>query len=130
METKKFNKYELTTIKRTAQNVNPMVTRKNKVMEEIKTLQEEYNKLCTMQEQYEAPIKTMTGGYTTEDLVQKVVKDTGKTDKNGNPVKVTKYEFKYPDTIIPPVEVQGVEAQGIDLPKENTEDDNELPFIN
>ena len=101
--TKQFSKFEIATIKRTAQNVNPMVTKKNKIALQIAELQAEYNTLSTMQEQYEASIKTMTGGYTTEDLVTKVVETTNSVDKNGNPVKVTKFVLKYPDTVVPPI---------------------------
>ena len=43
----------------------------------------------------------MTGGYTTEDLVEKVVETTSSVDKDGNPVKATKYVLKYPDTVVP-----------------------------
>ena len=43
----------------------------------------------------------MTGGYTTEQLVDKVVDTTSSVDKDGNPVKITKYVLKYPDTVVP-----------------------------
>ena len=98
---KKFSKFEIATIKRTAQNVNPMVTKKLKIKEQIATLQEEYDRLETMQGQYEASIRTMTGGYSTEDLVDKVVETTATLDKNGKAVKITKYVLKYPETIVP-----------------------------
>lgn len=101
---KKFSKFEIATIKRTAQNVNPMVSRKAKIKEQINALQAEYEQLDTMQEQYEASIKIMTGGYSSEDLVEKVIETTGVVDKNGKPVKVTKYVLKYPETVIPSVE--------------------------
>ena len=91
---KKFSKFEIATIKRTAQSVNPMVSKKSKLKEQIDALQAEYAQLDTMQEQYEASIKTMTGGYGTEDLVEKVIETTGAVDKNGKPIKVTKYEPK------------------------------------
>jgi CHAT domain-containing protein len=94
----------LATIKRTAMNVNPMVTKKNKLKAKIAELNEEYSQLELMQEQYESSIRTLTGGYSTEDLVDKVVEPTNSVDKNGNVIKITKYVFKYPDTIIPPVE--------------------------
>lgn len=67
---KEFSKFEIATIKRTAQSVSSMVIKKNKIKAQIDELQAEYDQLATMQEQYEAPIKTMTGGYTTEDLVE------------------------------------------------------------
>lgn len=101
METRKFSKFEIATIKRTAQNVNPMVTKKAKIKEQMNVLQAEYNHLDTMQEQYEASIKTMTGGYSTDDLVEKVIEITSALDKNGKPIKVTKYVLKYPDTVVP-----------------------------
>lgn len=98
---KKFSKFEIATIKRTAQNVNPMVSRKAKIKEQISALQAEYEQLDTMQEQYEASIRTMTGGYSAEDLVEKVIETTGAVDKNGKPVKTTKFVLKYPETVIP-----------------------------
>ena len=61
----------------------------------------ELQQLETQQTQWEQAIVTMTGGYTTEDLVDKVVETTNSVDKDGNPVKVTKYVLKYPDTVVP-----------------------------
>ena len=83
---------------------------------QIEELQAEYNQLDMMQEQYEASIKIMTGGYGTEDLVEKVVENTNSTDKNGNIIKITKYVLKYPGTIIPvPVEdLDNVTAEEVD----------------
>ena len=116
METRKFSKFEIATIKRTAQSVNPMVSKKAKLKEQIDALQTEYDKLNTMQEQYEASIKTMTGGYGTEDLVDKVIETTSAVDKNGKPIKVTKYVLKYPETVIPVAaeEIEGMTASEVD----------------
>ena len=116
METRKFSKFEIATIKRTAQSVNPMVSKKAKLKEQIDALQAEYDQLNTMQEQYEASIKTMTGGYGTEDLVDKVIETTSAVDKNGKPIKVTKYVLKYPETVIPVAaeEIEGMAASEVD----------------
>lgn len=116
METRKFSKFEIATIKRTAQSVNPMVSKKAKLKEQIDALQAEYDQLNTMQEQYEASIKTMTGGYGTEDLVDKVIETTSAVDKNGKPIKVTKYILKYPETVIPVAaeEIEGMTASEVD----------------
>ena len=113
---KKFSKFEIATIKRTAQSVNPMVSKKAKLKEQIDALQAEYDQLNTMQEQYEASIKTMTGGYGTEDLVDKVIETTSAVDKNGKPIKVTKYVLKYPETVIPIAaeEIEGITASEVD----------------
>ena len=117
---KKFSKFEIATIKRTAQNVNPMVSRKAKIKEQINALQAEYEQLDTMQEQYEASIKTMTGGYRAEDLVEKIIETTGAVDKNGKPVKVTKFVLKYPETVIPVAaeETEGTTTTEVDDTKE------------
>lgn len=116
METRKFSKFEIATIKRTAQSVNPMVSKKAKIKEQIDALQAEYDQLNTMQEQYEASIKTMTGGYGTEDLVDKVIETTSAVDKNGKPIKVTKYVLKYPETVIPVAaeEIEDMTAAEVD----------------
>lgn len=99
---KELSKFEIAAIRRTAQNVNAMVTKKTKLKEKIDALQAEYNQIEEAQEQFEVPIRKMTGGYGTEDLIVKVIEDTGKLDKDGKPVKLAKYVLKYPDTILPP----------------------------
>ena len=99
---KELSKFEIAAIKRTAQNVNAMVTKKTKLKEKIDALQAEYDQIEEAQEQFEVPIRKMTGGYGTEDLIVKVIEDTGKLDKDGKPVKLAKYVLKYPDTILPP----------------------------
>lgn len=101
---KEFTKFEIAIIKRTAQNANQLVTKKKKIIDKINSLEKELESLNDMLEKYEAPIKAMTGGYTTEDLVTKVVEDTGKTDKLGHPIKTTKYVLTYPDTVVPVVD--------------------------
>ena len=155
---KELSKFEIAAIKRTAQNVNAMVTKKTKLKEKIDALQAEYDQIEEAQEQFEAPIKKMTGGYGTEDLIMKVIEDTGKLDKDGKPIKLAKYVLKYPDTIFPPtmdngdgavddtekapeVEVPVEDAVTIDPTvesplapamenKEHDTDPNDLPFMN
>lgn len=122
---KKFSKFEIAVIKRTAQNVNPMVTKKAKLKEKIDALQVEYDQLSVMQDKYESSIKELTGGYSTEDLVAKVIEDTGKVDKDGRPIKITKYVLKYPETVVPAF-VQNFEpvleaVNSVDTPENGTE---------
>lgn len=78
-------------VKRVAQNVNYAVTKRHKVTEQISKLNEEYNALTEEIEGHEAGIVRLTG-FTSEELVAKVVENTGKVDKDGKPIKVTKYE--------------------------------------
>ena len=85
---------QFATVKRVAQNVNPLVVKKNKIAAKINELNAEYNALTEEIEGHEMGIKALTGGFISEDLVVKRVEDTGKTDKDGKPIKVTKYEPK------------------------------------
>ena len=71
-----------------------MVVKKNKIAAKIDELNAEYNALTEEIEGHEMGVKALTGGLTSEDLVVKKVEDTGKVDKDGKPVKVTKYEPK------------------------------------
>lgn len=100
---KKFSKFELARLKRTAQNVDQYVNQKNKLIAKIVELKAELDSIIKMIEVTDGPTKEMTGGYGSEDIIKKVVTPTDKLDKNGNILKTTKYEFIYPDTIIPPV---------------------------
>lgn len=108
---KKFTKFELARIKRTAQNVDQYVSKKNKLAAEVAQKQEEIDKLQELIDLSDAPVKLTTGGYGVEQLVRKVVTPTDKLDKNGNVIKQTSYEFIYPDTIIPPVEEISAEIE-------------------
>ena len=85
---------QFATVKRVAQNVNPLVVKKNKIAAKINELNAEYNALVEEIEGHEMGIKALTGGLISEDLVVKKVEDTGKVDKDGKPIKVTKYEPK------------------------------------
>lgn len=127
MTEKKFTKFELARMKRTAQNVDQYISKKNKLATKITELQAELNGIQQLIDLTDAPTKAMTGGYGTEDIIKKVVTPTDKLDKNGNVIKMTTYEFLYPDTIIPPVkedvvEDEGVVMEAIELPSEGTTD--------
>lgn len=100
---KKFNKFELARLKRTAQNVEQFVARKNRLVAQMSKLQAELDSVNQMIEVTDAATVAMTGGYHSEDIIRKVVTPTDKLDKNGNILKQTTYEFIYPDTIVPPV---------------------------
>ena len=94
MNTKVLTVRQFAAIKRVAQNVNPLVVKKNKIAAKINELNEEYNALCNEIIGHEMGIKNLTGGLTSEDLITKRIEDTGKVDKDGRPIKTTKYEPK------------------------------------
>lgn len=117
---KEFSKFFVASLKRTAQNVHPLVRQKEKLIKEIRACEEALSTIQAQIDGYQIPIKEATGGFTTEDLIVRTVTETGKVDKEGRPIKTTQYNLKYPDTIIP---VEGNTAI------EEEEHQEELPFM-
>ncbi len=104
---KKFNKFELARLKRTAQNVEQFVAKKNRLVAQMDKIQKELNEVNEMIEVTDAATVAMTG-YYSEEIIKKVVTPTDKVDKNGNIIKMTSFEFIYPETIVPPVKEETV----------------------
>jgi hypothetical protein len=102
MAEKKFDKFFIANLKRTAQMVSPMVREKSKLTESIAEMQE---KIAILNDQIDALDSHIRRecNYGVEELIIREVVDTGKV-KDGKPIKVTKWNLRYPDTIIPPVE--------------------------
>lgn len=94
-----FNKFEIASIKRTAQNCSGMIAKFEKLNEKIAILQAEKEKVEQMINNWDAPIVAMTG-YHVMDLVDKEKVKTG-VDKNGNDIFGYKWVLKYPETVIP-----------------------------
>lgn len=117
---KKFDKFFVANLKRTAQMVSPAVKEKGKL---LKSIEEEKARIAELDAQINAldgHIKEVTGGYGVEDLIIRNVINTGKTDKDGKPIKITKWELRYPETIVPPTEVE--------QPTEEVEETNQEPI--
>ena len=114
---KNFSKIEIAVIKRTAQNVSQFTTKKAKIDAKIAELEAEKASLQPIIDSFQGPIKEMTGGYTTEDLIVKEVVKTGKFDnKTGKEILQTRFSLKYPDTVVP-VEGEGT-AEAVEEPVE------------
>jgi hypothetical protein len=101
---KKFDKFFVANLKRTAQMVSPAVKEKQKLQKSIAEEQARIVELDAQISALDGHIKEVTGGYGVEDLIIRNVINTGKTDKDGKPIKVTKWELRYPETVIPPTE--------------------------
>lgn len=86
ISTKKF-----ASIKRIAMNVNPLVTKKSKILAKIEELKNEVEQINEEISGNEMGVIALTGGLTSEELIVKQVEDTGKFDTNGKPIKKTSY---------------------------------------
>ena len=80
--------------------VSPMVREKVKLLAEI---EEKQNRVATLDAQIESLDSHIRQecGYGVEQLSTSKVVDTGKVDKDGKQVKVTKWELDFPETIVP-----------------------------
>lgn len=155
---KTFSKIEIAVIKRTAQNVAQFVNKKEKINSEIEKvkssreeriaayvnsaaekvdkqiaskvekLQAEIAALQPIIDSFQGPIKSLTGGYTTEELVTREVIHTGKLDaKTGKEILQTRFSLKYPETVIP-VGVAPVNSvsEGSEVEEEFVEEETEV----
>lgn len=66
---KELSRFELAIVKRTAQNTKSLRTKRDKLVEKIEKAQEELTTINEAIEGFEAPIKTMTGGFTSEEVL-------------------------------------------------------------
>lgn len=100
----KFTKFQKANLKRYAQIMDPLISKRNRVATKIVELQKEVEEYQKQIDMTDALVKGMTGGYSIEAIIKKVITPTDKLDKNGNVVKLTTFEFIHPETIIPPIE--------------------------
>ena len=113
---KTFSTREIAQLKRTAQNVAPMVAKREKLYTKVKELYKEMEVLDAQIDAWESGTKIMTGGYTTSDLVSRVVKEV--TADDGKVTKTVSFVLKYPDTVLPPEETIELDPEAsINLPE-------------
>lgn len=111
---KTFTTREIAQIKRTAQNVAPIVAKRDRILAKVKTLYTELETLDAQIDAWETAVKAMTNGFTTNDLVDRVVNET--TTAEGKVVKTVTYVLKFPETVVPAE--SPVETSILDVPFE------------
>jgi hypothetical protein len=135
---KNFSKIEISVIKSAAKNAAPYVTKKAKIDAQIKEVEEKaaeairkrveekVAKLEAEKAGYDAiisslnaSVKQITGGYTTEQLIDIKKEATGQMDpKTGKEIMKTVYVLKYPETVVPPT-TEGVAGSDYDVDAES-----------
>ena len=125
MEKKELSTRQWATIKRTAQNVLPLIEKRKKLEKYVAELEA----INAQIEGMEYGTKILTGGYTSEEIVKRVVSDyvdptTGavKTDKDGRALKQTKY---VPNTDVVEFDAQANVYYITPKPVETTEEVNQ-----
>lgn len=93
MKTKTISTRQWATIKRIAQSVQPMVSKKEALQKKIKDLAEEYQSLEAQIDGFEQGIKALCEGLSSEQLVIRTVSVVpDRFDKDGKPLKKVSYE--------------------------------------
>lgn len=69
MEQKNFTRFQLAAIKRTAQNVKPLISRKERLEARIEEIQAEIAKIDEQINIWEEPITKMTKGFTSKEVL-------------------------------------------------------------
>lgn len=66
---KELTRTQMAVVKRTAQNVKGLRTKLAKINEKVEALTAEAISIDNTIEQFEAPIRTMTGGFSSEEVL-------------------------------------------------------------
>lgn len=75
-----LNRLQLAAIKRAAKNVQPMRNKKARLTQRMEALQREIEGIDATIEAWENPVRAMTGGYSSEEILRE--NDTENTENN------------------------------------------------
>ena len=78
---KELSRFELAIVKRTAQNTKSLRTKRDKLVAKIAEAQLKLDEINEAIEGFEAPIKTMTGGFTSEEVLGGVMAVAAATEE-------------------------------------------------
>ena len=87
---KRISFFEFQSVKSVAKAIEPKLREQAKIKNQMEKLANEYKKCDADIAALESGVVSLIG-FHVQDLIKKVVEDTGRVDKEGNPVKVTKY---------------------------------------
>lgn len=111
---RELSRFELAIVKRTAQNTKSLRTKRDKLVEKIEKAQEELTTINEAIEGFEAPIKTMTGGFTSEEVLAGIMAVAEATEAAP--------EGEVSEEVVGEVEVPASEAVAL------AEEADEMPF--
>ena len=64
-----LDRFQMAAVKRTAQNTKKLVTKRDKINAQMRELAAELISINEQIDAWETPIKVMTGGYTSEQML-------------------------------------------------------------
>lgn len=78
---KELSRFELAIVKRTAQNTKTLRTKRDKLFAKIEESQKELEKVLNAIEGFEAPIRELTGGFTSEEVLNGAMEVANATEE-------------------------------------------------
>ena len=75
-----LNRMQLAAIKRAAKNVQPLRSKKARLMQKVDALNQEIEGIDATIEAWENPVRAMTGGYSSEEILRE--NNTENTENN------------------------------------------------
>lgn len=87
---KRISFFEFQSVKSVAKAIEPKLREQAKIKNQMEKLANEYKKCDADIAALESGVVSLIG-FHVKDLIHKVVEETGRVDKEGNAVKVTKY---------------------------------------
>lgn len=95
---RELSRFELAAVKRTAQNIKTMRKQKEKLQAKIDAAQQELDRVNNSIAAWEEPIIQMTGGYTSEQVLNGVEEAPVMEER----VPDSDYREPFADTIVDP----------------------------
>lgn len=113
---KELTRFEVAVVKRTAQSTKPLRNKRDRIIAKIEALRVELEEVKAVIEKFEAPIREITGGLTSEEvLTQMATEVAATTDETANDVDDTATT----DEVEVPVEDAVEIAEGVESPLED-----------
>ena len=114
---KELTRFEVAVVKRTAQSTKPLRNKRDRIIAKIEALRVELEEVKAVIEKFEAPIREITGGLTSEEvLTQMATEVAATTDETANDVDDTATT----DEVEVPVEDAVDIAEGVESPLEGS----------
>lgn len=122
---KELSRFEIAIVKRTAQNTKALRTKRDKAKAKIEALTTELQEIEAVIEKFEAPVKEITGGLSSEEVLAELAKAETAEESYESEAPATPAECVEPvDTTAAcddaehcPIEE---EAEGVEMPWEDT----------
>lgn len=114
---KELTRFEVAVVKRTAQSTKPLRNKRDRITAKIAALNTELTEVNAVIEKFEAPIREITGGFTSEEVLAQITTEAAvTTDETANDVDDTATT----DEVEVPVEDAVDIAEGVESPLEGS----------